>query len=190
MKLGTNQLASLILEYLAEQDEPYQIYGQKNDCLSEEYRNVVNTGLYSYQIYHYLLLIERVAGTDKRWLVRVAIQDMLKKNEGGDVELGNALNLISSAISIGGDVRLVEDESQFTSQELNIAMSFLLGLRNSPHYAYTLKAREKEIDRIGHDTERTFAWILAQGRQSLETTIQPFFVRLHPRTEIVYRALN
>jgi len=170
LKVDTYRLAVLPIAYLGEQQDPFDCCRAEGE-IDEIYRDVFSTGVWLYALYNYMLLIRDKLGGSTADAVWAHQQTILS---GGATEAGEgivrAFDLIREASSIGPLQPVLDSAVAEVPVELNIAMTLLLNLPESPGYASCATDRAEQSTYLHADIERRFASCLSRCRDEIVKT--------------------
>jgi len=167
LKVDAYRLAVLPIAYLGEQQDPFDCC-RAEGTIDESYRDVFSTGVRLYALYTYVLLVRDELGdstADAVW----AHQQMILSGgapEAGEA-IGRAFDLIRQASSIGPLHPAIDSAVAGVPVELNIALTLLLNLPESPGYASSATDRAEQIDHLQADIEWRFASCLSRCRDEI-----------------------
>ena len=172
LKVDTYRLAVLPIAYLGEQQDPFDCC-RAEGAIDESYRDVFSTGVRLYALYNYMLLVRDKLGDSTAGAVWAHQQMILS---GGAPEVGEAIgrafDLIRQASSIGALHPAIDAALAEVPVELNIALTLLLNLPESPGYASRATDRTGQLVHLQADIERRFAGCLSRCRDEI---VQVFF---------------
>jgi hypothetical protein len=170
LKVDTYRLAVLAIAYLGEQQDPFDSC-RAEGAIDESYQNVFSTSAWLYALYHYILLVRDSLGAgtaDAVW----AHQQMILS--GGASEAGEAIDrvfdLIREASSIGPLRPATDSGVAEVPVELNIALTLLLNLPESPGYTSRATDRAEQITRLQPDIDWRLASCLSRCRDEIVKT--------------------
>jgi len=167
LKVDTYRLAVLPIAYLGEQQDPFDRC-RAESAIDDAYRDVFSTGVRLYALYHYMLLVRDKLGDSTADAVWDHQQVILS---GGVPEAGEAIarafHLIRQASSIGPLPAGIDSGVTEVPVEVNIALTLLLNLPESPGYAGSTTDRAERIDDLQADIELRFASCLSRCRDEI-----------------------
>lgn len=185
MKLDAYQLAMLPVAFLTGQDEPFDRYRNESASLSDAYRDVVNTGVWAYQLHTYLALVRARFGGEVQRIVREYQLIILDREEGAGDVISKTYTLIEGAVGS----HLVEIPTRQgpieVPVEMNVALSLLLDIRESPHYVANPALRDAQVNHIEAEADWNFASCLACGRDEIVATFSPMLENISLSKESV-----
>jgi len=185
------ELAMLPMVRLSPNAEPSETYGSSDsDKLDSAYFDVVNTGLWSYQIYTYLELLEKLF--DERVKIEVSdwLLDMLNANQHAGDRLETVFAVIEHAIRASQATMDSEYEGTRVSVEMSIALAMLVELPESPDFAAGNGARHTRIRLINADVDQTFASSLKHAANDVFSVLLPVLEALGAVIPDAIRALS
>jgi len=168
------ELAMLPMIRLSPDAEPIETYGDcGSDKLDPSYLDVVNTGLWSYQLYTYLELLEKLFGKDVRTEVSDWLLDMLNANNGAGDRLETVFAVIEHAKQASKSTTETDQDLSFVSVEMSIALAMLVELPESPGFAVSKGDRHTRIRLINADVDQYFAASLKCARADVFSVLLP-----------------
>jgi len=167
LKVDTHRLAVLPIAYLGEQQDPFDCCREEG-AIDESYRDVFSTGIRLYALYSYMLLVREKLGDKTADAVWVQQKMILSGGapEAGEA-LGRAFDLIRRASSIGPLHPVIDCGVVEVPVEVNIALTLLLNLPESPGYADSAIERAEQVDRLQVNIERRLASCLSRCRDEI-----------------------
>ncbi len=173
------ELAMLPMIRLSPDAEPSETYG---DCGSGEldpfYFDVVNTGLWSYQLYTYLELLKQLFGADVRTEVGDWLLDMLNANNSAGDRLETVFSVIEHTLKANRINMTMEHGLIRVSEEMSIALAMLVELPESPDFSASKGDRHTRIRLINSNVDQYFAASLKCARNDVFTTLLPVLEKL------------
>ena len=167
LNVDTYRLAVLPIAYLGEQEDPFDCCQAEGE-IDESYRDVFSTGVRLYALYNYMLLVRAKLGDNTAEAVWAHQQMILS---GGAPEAGEGIrrvfDLIRQASSVGPLQLAIDSAMTEVSVEMNIALTLLLNLPESPGYASCTTDRAEQIGHLQADIERRFASCLLRCRDEI-----------------------
>ena len=185
MKIDSFELAMLPVTYLLENSDPYARYGNGSGRLDESYRDVLNSGVWGYQLYTYLLMVDRYFGQSMRNRVREHQLAMLGSMDDSSRSLDLTLTLIGNALDTSG-ISVPGDNGDINiPAEVNVALVLLLHDPASPDYVSDMDDRDASIRRMAPDVDWNLAQYLAVAREDMVRTFSPLLAQfdLYPETD-------
>jgi hypothetical protein len=167
LKFAENNFGKHLMAFFAKQPNPFKRLINAHDPLDKKYQDVVNIAVHSYQAHSYLNMIESEYGSEIHHIARAQIHNLIDLNKYNYDFFANTTKLIDHAIEIG---QLEVTEQGKVTQiplELIIAITILLGLPGSPHYAAEQQSRESEIHKMAEDVDQKFAQYLLKGKAQI-----------------------
>lgn len=169
MKPDSFELAMLPAAQLLECPDPGERYGAGKE-VAGPYRQAFNAGIRGYQVYTYLLLVERYFGEDVQAEVLEHQLAVFGRLDAGFSSLGLALELIQQALATNGvNVRTGSGEIR-VPLEVNIALVLLLHLPQSPDCVPAPAGREASIRNMHPGVEWSFAGCLRLAGEDVVRT--------------------
>ncbi|MEA2081111.1 MAG: hypothetical protein U9P00_14930 [Pseudomonadota bacterium] len=167
LKVDTYRLAVLPIAYLGEQQDPFDCC-RAEGAIDESYRDVFSTGVWLYALYNYILLVRDKLGDSTADAVWAHQQVILSGGvpEAGE-GVGRVFDLIRDASSIGPLHAAIDSGVAEVPLELNIALTLLLNLPESPGYARRATDRAEQIAYLQPDIDRRFASCLSRCRDEI-----------------------
>jgi len=167
LKVDTYRLAVLPIAYLGEQQDPFDCC-RAEGAIDECYRDVFSTAIWLYGLYHYMLLVRETLGDRTADAVWVHQQMILSGGtpEAGEA-LGRAFDLIRRASSLGSLRPAIDCGVVDVPVELNVALTLLLHLPESPGYAGSATDRAERNGHLQVDIERRLASCLSRSRDEI-----------------------
>ncbi len=173
LKSAMDILALLPIEYLAAQPDPFEQMSDKDNRLDENYRDVVISGIQGYQIFTYFQLLKQYLDESSAEDIQRVLLAGLQGSVAGSNRLNQVLTLIDTAHAIGPvNIEGLKDNDEFPV-EFSMALTLLLSLAESPHYAPDAEQREAEIQRMDINLDRKFSHYLKQARQVFSEKFAP-----------------
>lgn len=185
MQFDAYQLAMLPIAYLSGRDEPFDRYRHGNMVLDERYRDVVNAGVWAYQLHTYLTLIDTRFGQEVQRVVREYQMIILDREAGAGAVTRKTLELIDAALATPTRRVPTDRGSVEVPAELNVSLLMLLDVRESPHYVPNAAARDEQIARIEPDADWNFATYLERAREDVVTTFAQMLEHVALRNDSV-----
>jgi len=169
-----NNFGPLLIAFFAKQPNPFKRLINKHNPLDSKYQDVVNIAVHCYQAHSYLDLIEAEYGPRMHNIAQQQVDNLFELNNDEYDFYTITTSLINFAIDVGQ--LEVTDQGKRTKVplELNIAVTLLIGLPGSPHYATEQQSRNAEIQKIAEDVDLQLAQYLAKGK----TQVVAWFSRL------------
>ena len=167
LKVDTYRLAVLPIAYLGEQNDPFDCC-RAEGAIDESYRDVFSTGVWLYALYNYMLLVRDKLGDSTAETVW-AHQQMILSNGAPEAGagIGRAFDLIRDASSIGPLHPVIDSAVVEVPVEVNIALTLLLNLPESPGYTGLATDRAEQVVHLQADIERRFANCLSRCRDEM-----------------------
>lgn len=177
MKIDSFELAMLPVTYLLENSDPYVRYGNGSGRLDESYCDVLNSGVWGYQLYTYLLMVDRYFGQSMRNRVREHQLAMLGSMDDNSRSLDLTLTLIGNALDTSG-ISVPGDNGDINiPAEVNVALVLLLHDPASPDYVSDVDDRDASIRRMALDVDWNIAHCLAVAREDMVRTWSPLLAQ-------------
>ena len=177
MKINVYTLATLPIGHLIGQLEPYERCSL-DSSMDAAYRDVINAGVWGYQLHTYLSLVHSRFGKDIKRLVRAYQLTILGWDDGRGIANGKILELIDGAL----DTQVVNIPTpQGTIEvpvEMNVALALLLDAPESPDYVLTPAQRAEQISLIKDNVDWHFARCLSECRDHFVTEFSLMLARL------------
>jgi len=168
------ELAMLPMLSLSPDAEPSDTYGYSGSGkLDSTYFDVVNTGLWSYQLYTYLELLEQLFGGDVKTEVSDWLLDMLNANNCAGDRLETVFAVIEYARQASKVTMETDHELSCVPVEMSIALAMLVELPESPDFAVSRGDRHTRIRLINADVDQKFAASLKCARNDVFNTLLP-----------------
>jgi len=168
--LDSYELAMLPIAHLMSQSEPFDRYCGQPGGLTRAYREVVNNGVWGYQLYTYLALIGVYFGADARQQVRGHQVTLFKPDAAHREALENILGVIEAAMGTRC-VKVSTDSGDFhVPVEMNVALALLLDMPCSPDFVPDASLRDARIASMGLDVDWRLADCLASAREEVINT--------------------
>ncbi len=174
--INPGRLAWLPLAFLVEQD-------QQQVALSESdtaYRDVMATGVWTYQLYGYHTLVRRRYGEEVARQVRALQCEILdSERPGAGAAIDSALQLVETALHasvVRGKIRSVNFA---ISAERTVALALLLGLPDSPDYNAGHCDRDRPANGVP-DIDKRLAGMLVKGQLAMLEVFTPLFSMPQP----------
>jgi hypothetical protein len=165
--LDAYELAMLPLAHLMSQSDPFDRYCNQTGGLARAYREVVNNGVWGYQLYTYLALIGVYCGEDTRQQVRGYQLTLFSPDEAHREALENILGVIEAAMGTRA-VKVSTDSGDFqVPVEMNVALALLLNMPCSPDFVPDASMRTARIASMGIDVD----WRLADCLESVREEV-------------------
>jgi hypothetical protein len=168
--LDSYELAMLPIAHLKSQVDPFDRYCGQTGGLTGAYREVVNNGVWGYQLYCYLALIGAYFGKDTRQQV-CGYQVMLFSPDTAHREaLENILGVIEAAMGTRA-VKVSTDCGDFqVPVEMNVALALLLTMPCSPCFVPDASMRDARIASMAIDVDWSLADCLVTAREEVINT--------------------
>jgi hypothetical protein len=165
--LDSYELTMLPIAHLMSQTEPFERYCGQTGGLTGAYREVVNNGVWGYQLYSYLALIGVYFGEDTRQRVRGYQLTLFDPDAAHREVLENILGVIEAAMrtrtvkvsTVSGDFQV--------PVEMNVALALLLDLPCSPCFVPYASMRDARIVSMGIDVDWRLADCLRSAREEV-----------------------
>ena len=165
--IDAHELAMLPIAHLVSQPEPYDRYCPASGGLTEIYRDVVNNGIWGYQLYTYLEMVGIYFGEDMRQHVRSYQQSVFDPDDNNPEILANILAVIEGALGTRGVKVLTAGGEVEVPVEMNVALAILLDIPFSPDYVPNISGRNDKIANMGIDVDWCLADCLSRGREEI-----------------------
>lgn len=168
--LDSYELAMLPIAHLMSQSDPFDRYCGQTGGLTTAYREVVNNGVWGYQLYIYLVLIGVYFGEGTRQQVRSYQLRLFNTDAAHREVLENILGVIEAAMGTRG-VKVSTDSGDFqVPVEMNVALALLLDMPYSPDFVPDASLRDARIASMGIDVDWRLADCLASAREEVINT--------------------
>lgn len=168
--LDAFELATLPIVHLMSQSDPFDRYCKQTGGLTGAYRELVNNGVWGYQLYNYLALIGVYFGEDTRQQVRGYQLTLFNPDAANRDALDNILGVIEAAMGTRG-VKVSTGNGDFqVPVEMNVALALLLDMPCSPDFAPDASMRNARITSMGIDVDWLLADCLASAREEVINT--------------------
>lgn len=175
------ELAMLPMIRLSPEAEPSETYcGSDLNKLDPAYHDVVNSGLWSYQLYTYLELLQQLFGNNIRYEVQDWLLDMLNANDLAGDRLETVFTVIEQAINASRSTFDTGTGMSCVSAEMSVALALLLDLPESPDFSVSSSARCARIRIINADVDQYFAAGLRRAHHDVYAVLLPVLERLVP----------
>ena len=179
LSIDPYELAMLPMIRLSPDAEPSETYcGSDLSKLDPAYHDVVNTGLWSYQLYTYLELLQRLFGQNIKREVRDWLLDMLNANDFAGDRLVTVFTVIENAMHASHSTMDTGSGLSCVPVEMSIALAMLLDLPESPDLAISAGDRQARIRLINADVDQYFAASLKCARNDVFSTLLPILESL------------
>jgi len=178
LNFAAKNLGKLLMVFFANQTNPYRQLSNQTIALDSNYQDIVNIAVVGYQAHYYLNMIKHVYGESKHDEVMVQITKLMNADQPDYDFFTATINLIDTAVKFG-EIEVPDlNLAHRMPLELTIALTVLLGLPGSPHYAPQIKSRETEIQHMEEDIEEKFARYLSIGKDQLIEWLSPMLEQL------------
>lgn len=181
LTLNIQQLAMLPIVRLMNQDNPFtrctrqddlpKYHGDSSSRLPGTYREVINAGLWGYQIHTYLVLIRRKFGPEVESQVREHQLAALEKD--GAMAITHILSLIDSALTMGTVTIPGAGSDLDIPLEMNVALTLLLSLHESPDHTPDSTRHATHIQTMPPAIDWRLADCLCNAREEIMSTFIP-----------------
>lgn len=172
--INPGRLAWLPLAFLAEQDDQQAEFSLLAEC-DIAYRDVLTTGLWTYQLYSYQTLVRQHYGEEVVKQVRALQCEIFDREQpGAGAAIDSALQLVEMALHasvVGGNAGSV---NFVLPAELAVALALLLGLPESPDYYQGSRGDDQPVSSVPGIDER-LANLLAKGQTAMLEAFTPLF---------------
>ncbi len=173
------ELAMLPMIRLSPDAEPSETYGAcGSDKLDPSYFDIVNTGLWSYQLYTYLELLEQLFDEEIKTEVSDWLLDMLNANNGAGDRLETVFAVIEHSKQVSKSTMEADQDFSFVPAEMSIALAMLVELPESPDFAVSKGDRHTRIRLINADVDQYFAASLKCAREDVFNVLLPVLENL------------
>jgi hypothetical protein len=173
--LDVCELAILPIAHLVSQSDPFDRYCGQTGGLAGAYREVVNNGVWGYQLYTYLVLIGVYFGEETRQQVR----NYQLTLSSPDTTHREALETMLDVIEVAAGMRTAHVSTASgdiqVPVEMHVALALLLGMPCSPDYARDASMRDARIASMGIDTDWHLADCLSTAREEMVVTYSTTF---------------
>ena len=176
--IDSYELAMLPVTYMLGQADPFDRYCKGLNRLDESYRNVVNNGIWLYQLHTYYALIGLYFGEEAQCVVHDYQHAVFAAHGGTGQAIGNAMLMIDGALDV--EVVSIQTEAGEISvpAEMNVSLTLLLNDRASPDYVETASQREAQISRMGRTVDWCMARCLIAGRDEIVSIFSPMLAHM------------
>ena len=168
--LDACELAMLPIAHLTSQSDPFDRYCRQTGGLTRSYRDVVNNGVWGYQLYTYLALIGIYFGEDTRLQVRGYQLALFNPDATHRDALDNILGVIEAAMGTRGVTVSTGNGDFQVPVEMNVALALLLDMPCSPDFVPDAAMRNARIASMGIDVDWLLADCLASAREEVINT--------------------
>lgn len=164
-------LAILPIDYQHSQRDLFEQFCGDRE-ISAAYREVFTSGIRGYQLAAYLTLVrqhynQQVA--DQVW----SCQRRLLDSDTADSSIASAMDLIREALDSRVVTAITEAGSVKIPIEMNVALSLLLGMPESPDFVEGQEQRVNQISRMGPDVDWVLSHCLARAHGEMLKTFSP-----------------
>ena len=165
----------LPIAFLGEQEEPMERYGAPA-CIAAGYRDIFTTGIWMYSIYTFNQLVRKALGIHTANAVWTCQQNFLSQEvDGARQAYGKVFGLIHDAAWLG-DIKVATHWGEIAAPvELNVALTLLLNLPESPDYTPDATASRTQTRRMKGDVDWVFANCLSRSREQIDTVFADLF---------------
>jgi len=168
------ELAMLPMVRLSPDAEPSETYCGCVSCKpGSPYYDLINTGLWSYQLYTYLELLEQMFGKHIKTEVSDWLLDMLNANN----QAGDRLETVFALIKHVKQASKATIETGYglssVPVEMSIALAMLVELPESPDFAVSTGDRQTRIRLINADVDQNFAASLKRAANDVYDVLLP-----------------
>ena len=172
------ELAMLPVTHMLGQADPFDRYCNGMNRLDESYRNVVNTGIWVYQLHTYHALIGLYFGEAAQCTVRDYQLAVFADQEGASQAIESAMQVIDGALDVEAVCINTAAGEICLPVELNVSLTLLLNDPASPDYVETPSQREAQIGRMGGSVDWCLARCLSSGRDEIVSIFAPMLAHL------------
>lgn len=184
INVGLHVLAVLPVDYLSRRGCPCQQVCN-DQVIDPVYQDVFRAGIKAYQLVIYRQLLGDHYGRGVASQIATYQHRMIAKEADGRV-LNDAVNLIGSAL----DSRAVTADTHTGAVEIpiemNVALSLLLGVKSSPHYANHPDERAVEIASMDMDIDWILSRCLTRARKDMQDVFTPLLACIDSGVRIDY----
>jgi hypothetical protein len=173
MQFDAYHLAMLPIAYLSGRDEPFDRYRNSTMVLDDAYRDVVNAGVWAYQLHTYLGLVRIRFGQEIQRVVLEYQLIILDREAGAGAATRKTLELIDTALATRTMKVPTRQGAIEVPVEMSVALLLLLDICESPHYVADPVMRDVQVGRIEPDADWNFATYLSRAREDVVTTFSP-----------------
>jgi len=185
MQSDAYQLAMLPIAYLSGQEDPFDRYRNGEMALDDTYRDVVNAGVWAYQLHAYLALIHARFGREIQRVVREYQLIILDREAGAGAATRKTFELIDGALATHTIEIPTRQGTVEVPVEMSVALSLLLDIRESPHYVESPVMLDVQVGRIEPDADWNLATYLSRGRGDVVATFSPMLENISLRSDSV-----
>jgi hypothetical protein len=176
--IDSYELAMLPVTHMLGRADPFDRYCKGLNRLDESYRNVVNNGIWLYQLHAYHALIGLYFGEAAQCAVHDYQRAVFAEHGGAGLAIGNAMLMIDGALGV--EEVLIQTEAGEISLpvEMNVSLALLLNDPASPDYAETVSQREAQISQMGSTVDWCLARCLMAGRDEIVSIFSPMLAHM------------
>jgi hypothetical protein len=176
--IDSYELAMLPVTHMLGRADPFDRYCKGLNRLDESYRNVVNNGIWLYQLHTYHALIGLHFGEAAQCAVHDYQHAVFTAHGGMGPAIMNAMLMIDGALGV--EEVLIQTEAGEISLpvEMNVSLALLLNDPASPDYAETVSQREAQIGQMGSTVDWCLARCLMAGRDEIVSIFSPMLAHM------------
>lgn len=176
--IDSYELAMLPVTHMLGQADPFDRYCKGMNRLDECYREVVNNGIWLYQLHTYHALIGLYFGEAAQRAVHDYQRAVFAEYGGTGEAIGNAMLMIDGALGV--EEVLIQTEAGEISLpvEMNVSLTLLLHDPASPDYVETASQRAAQIGRMGKMVDWCLARCLIAGRDEIMGIFSPMLAHM------------
>ena len=176
--IDSYELAMLPVTHMLGQADPFDRYCKGLNRLDESYRNVVNNGIWLYQLHTYHALIGFYFGEEAQCVVHDCQHAVFAAHGSTGLAIGNAMLMIDGALGME-EVSIQTEAGEICLPiEMNVSLTLLLNDPASPDYVETVSQREAQIGQMGSTVDWCLARCLIAGRDEIISIFSPMLAHL------------
>jgi len=158
LNIDPYELAMLPMIRLSPDAGPSETYGDSSSGgLDPAYFDIVNTGLWSYQLYTYLELLQKIFGSNVKTEVSDWLLDMLNANNSAGDRLETVFSVIEHSKQACDVAMSTDSDLSIVPIEMSIALAMLVELPESPDFSVSKGDRQTRIRLVNTEVDRYFA---------------------------------
>jgi hypothetical protein len=176
--IDSYELAMLPVTHMLGQADPFDRYCKGLNRLDESYRNVVNNGIWLYQLHTYHALIGLYFGEEAQCAVHDYQRAVFAAHGGTGQAIRDAMLVIDGALEVEEVlIQTVAGEISLPV-EMNVSLTLLLNDPASPDYVETVSQRVAQISRMGRTVDWCMARCLIAGRDEIMSIFSPMLAHM------------
>lgn len=176
--IDSYDLAMLPVTYMLGQADPFDRYCKGLDHLDASYRDVINNGIWLYQLHTYHALVGSYFGRNTQSIVRNYQRSLFAAHGSTGKAIENAMQMIDDSLDLEKFATEKEAANDSIPVEMYVSLVLLLNDPASPDYVESASQKETQINRIGEMADWCMTRCLIAARDEITSIFSPMLAHL------------